>query len=49
MDADVKIKYLLKRVEVNRGTTPDIFIFNDHTGKSGDIKEQEKERYERIF
>ncbi len=48
-DADVHIKYLLKRVEVNRGTTPDIFIFNDHIGKEPHIKKQEKERYERFF
>ena len=48
-DADVHIKYLLKRVEVNRGTTPDIYIFNDHNGKEDRIKQQEKERYERFF
>lgn len=48
-DADVHIKYLLKRVEVNRGTTPDVFIFNSHRGKSDEIKQQEKERYERFF
>jgi hypothetical protein len=48
-DADVHIKYLLKRVEVNRGTTPDIYIFNNHDGKEDEIKQQEKERYERFF
>jgi len=48
-DADVHIKYLLKRVEVNRGTTPEIYIINNHDGKEDNIKEQEKERYERFF
>lgn len=48
-DADVHVKYLLKRVEVNRGTTPDIYVFNDHLGKEDNVKEQEKERYERFF
>lgn len=48
-DADVHIKYLLKRAEVNRGTTPDIYVFNNHPGKKAEIKEREKERYERFF
>lgn len=48
-DADVHIKYLLKRAEVNRGTTPDIYIFNNHGRKKDEIKQQEKERYERFF
>lgn len=48
-DADVHIKYLLKRVEVNRGTTPEIYVVNNHDGKGDNIKEQEKERYERFF
>lgn len=48
-DADVHIKYLLKRAEVNRGTTPDIYIFNNHPGKSEEIKKQERERYKRFF
>jgi NAD-dependent SIR2 family protein deacetylase len=48
-DADVHIKYLLKRAEVNRGTTPDVYIFNNDSEKSHEIKQQEKERYERFF
>jgi len=48
-DADVHIKYLLKRVEVNRGTTPDIYIVNNNEEKKDNIKEQEKKRYERFF
>jgi hypothetical protein len=48
-DADVHVKYLLKRAEVNRGTTPEIYVFNNHRGKKDEIKKQEKERYERFF
>jgi len=48
-DADMHIKYLLKRVEVNRGTTPQIFIFNSHDGKSGCEKDAEEKRYQRFF
>jgi len=48
-DADVHVKYLLKRAEVNRGTTPEIYIFNNHRGKKDEIKQQERERYERFF
>jgi NAD-dependent SIR2 family protein deacetylase len=48
-DADIHVKYLLKRAEVNRGTTPDIYVFNNHSGKSNEIKQREKERYERFF
>jgi NAD-dependent SIR2 family protein deacetylase len=48
-DADVHIKYLLKRAEVNRGTTPDIYIFNNHSRKRDEIKQQKKERYKRFF
>jgi len=48
-DADVHIKYLLKRIEVNRGTTPNIFIFNSRDGKSGCEKAEEESRYQRFF
>lgn len=48
-DADIHIKYLLKRAELNRGTTPDIFIFNSHEKKKDELKKQEKERYKRFF
>lgn len=48
-DADMHIKYLLKRVEVNRGNTPEIFVFNSHRDKPGCEKEDEKKRYRRFF
>jgi SIR2-like domain len=48
-DADMHVKYVLKRAEVNRGTTPDVYILNNHRGKKKSRKEDEEERYRRLF
>lgn len=48
-DADIHIKYLLKRGEINMGSTPEIFIINNHEGKSDYQKESEELRYRRFF
>jgi NAD-dependent SIR2 family protein deacetylase len=48
-DADIHIKYLLKRVEVNRNTTPEIYIVNNHPKKSKHQKNEEEVRYKRFF
>lgn len=49
-DADMHIKYLLKRAEVNRSEPPpNIFIVNQHTGKTKPQRQQEINRYERFF
>ncbi len=48
-DADIHIKYLLKRVEINRGSTPEIFIINNHEGKSDFQRKDEELRYKRFF
>jgi len=48
-DADIHIKYILKRVEINRGSTPEIFIINNHEGKSDYQKKSEELRYKRFF
>jgi hypothetical protein len=48
-DADIHIKYLLKRVEINKGLTPEIIIVNNHEGKSDFQKSSEKLRYKRFF
>jgi len=48
-DADIHIKYLLKRVEINRGSTSEIFIINNHEGKSDFQRESEELRYKRFF
>lgn len=49
-DADIHVKYLLKRAEMNRnGSPPSIFIVNQHTGKTKQQRQQEVNRYERFF
>jgi len=48
-DADIHIKYLLKRIEINRGSSPEIFIINNHDKKAPSQKILEKERYMRFF
>lgn len=52
-DADLHIKYLLKRAEMNRtGATalpPRVFIINEHAGKTEDARSLEKDRYSRFF
>jgi hypothetical protein len=53
-DADLHVKYLLKRVEVNRDSTPEIVIINnyrttDGREKSADSKATERSRYQRLF
>ena len=49
-DADMHIKYLLKRAEVNRtGEAPEVFIVNEHKGKKKQQREMEMDRYMRFF
>jgi NAD-dependent SIR2 family protein deacetylase len=48
-DADIHIKYLLKRVELNRKETPEIFVINNHSQKDQAEKAAERDRYERFF
>lgn len=48
-DADIHIKYLLKRAEINKGFTPEIIIINNHKDKSDFERVSEKERYMRFF
>lgn len=49
-DADIHIKYLFKRVEMNSGSVPtEIYIINNHENKSDEQKEQENQRYLRFF
>ncbi len=48
-DADMHIKYLLKRAEMFQGTTPEIHIINYHDGKKNQEKEDEKLRFFRFF
>lgn len=49
-DADIHIKYLLKRAEVNRtGVPPEVFIVNEHEGKPDQQRDVEQDRYMRFF
>ena len=48
-DADVHIRYLLKRVEVNRQLTPDVYVVNQPVGKDETARKLERNRYERFF
>jgi len=48
-DADMHVRYLLKRVEVNSGSTPEVVVVNNHEKKTEDDKTAEKERYRRLF
>ena len=48
-DADMHIRYLLKRAEINRGETPDVFVLNNHLEKPEREKEEESARYKRLF
>lgn len=48
-DADVHVRYLLKRSELNGQRTPEVFIVNHHDGKSAETSESEANRYARFF
>ncbi|MDQ2085925.1 hypothetical protein RBH29_05665 [Herbivorax sp. ANBcel31] len=49
-DADIHIKYLLKRGILNRRITkPKIIIVNNHDSKKDEIKNEEELRYRRLF
>ena len=48
-DADLHIKYLLKRVEINSNRTFEIFIINEHDKKTVDSRKIEYTRYKRFF
>ena len=49
-DADMHIKYLLKRIETNRNGNPlQVYVANGYPNKSEREKEVEKNRYNRFF
>lgn len=48
-DADIHVRYLLKRAERLRGSTPEIFVVNNHEGKDAATADLEKARYRRFF
>ena len=49
-DADIHIKYLLKRLELGKNNPLEVIVINHFEGKRDDImKDMEKERYIRFF
>jgi hypothetical protein len=48
-DADMHVKYLLKRAEVNRPQPPDVYVVNNHDKKKVAEKKDEERRYLRLF
>ena len=48
-DADMHVKYLLKRAEVNSPRPPDVYIVNNHDKKRAAEKKDEERRYLRLF
>jgi hypothetical protein len=48
-DADIHIKYLLKRAQTNRAVPLKISVINHHPGKKPDETQQEQERYKRFL
>ncbi len=48
-DADMHIKYLLKRIETNTQKSLDIIVYNNHSCKTEDERDNEEIRYNRFF
>ncbi|MCD5401673.1 SIR2 family protein [candidate division NPL-UPA2 bacterium] len=48
-DADLHIKYLLKRAEMYKSSAFEVFIINNHNNKPDAEKESENKRYKRFF
>jgi len=48
-DADMHIKYLLKRAQTNRVDSLAITVINNHPGKDPELADQEKKRYRRFM
>jgi NAD-dependent SIR2 family protein deacetylase len=55
-DADMHIRYLLKRAEINSGNTPEVFVLNKPKTADGEalpkdekVERDEAERYKRLF
>jgi len=48
-DADIHIKYLLKRIQTNRKTEIKFTVINNFPSKKEDLKKEEKIRYQRFL
>jgi NAD-dependent SIR2 family protein deacetylase len=48
-DADMHVRYLLKRAEVTAGRTPKVFVITNHGDKKDADREAERSRYLRLY
>ncbi|MBO3445862.1 SIR2 family protein [Clostridium sp. CCUG 7971] len=48
-DADIHIKYMLKRIQTNRNTQLKFIVFNYHKGKKDESMKREEDRYKRFL
>ncbi|MFH0887815.1 MAG: SIR2 family protein [Planctomycetota bacterium] len=48
-DADMHIKYLLKRIQTNRSKPLKVIVYNHHPKKSDELTKAEEERYKRFL
>lgn len=48
-DADIHIKYMLKRIQTNRNTPLKFIVFNYHEGKKEESMKREEDRYKRFL
>ena len=48
-DADIHIKYLLKRAQTNREGSLKVTVVNNHPGKDQELGEQERKRFDRFL
>ncbi len=48
-DADLLVRYLLKRAELNFDSRPEMIIVNEYEGKSAENRSIENQRYKRFF
>lgn len=48
-DADLLVRYLLKRVELNYDASPEIIVVNDYEGKGKENRKVEEHHYKRFF
>jgi hypothetical protein len=48
-DADIHVKYLMKRAEVNSARSRRVIICNEDKSKDSDARKEEQRRFERFF
>ncbi|WP_042274759.1 SIR2 family protein [[Clostridium] dakarense] len=48
-DADIHIKYMLKRIQTNRNKPLKFIVFNYHNGKKDESMKREEDRYKRFL